>query len=195
MLYKKLSDIADVQSGLVLSRKESKLDSEQVIEYRNLNLRSISDDGSISEDALEIYLADEKLESQFISAKENIIIRLFPPFQPALITESSTGLVIPSQFAIVRLRSNLVLPKFLYYYLAHAKLLESLAIRGSGKISGGIKISALSEMKIPIPDLDKQRAVANYSEINTIQKQLYSNLIQQYELKMDAVMNKVIGGV
>ena len=180
---------------MVLSRKESKLSSAQVIEYRNLNLRSISDDGSISEDALEIYLADGKLENQFITAKENIIIRLFPPFQPILITESYIGLVIPSQFAIVRLRSKSVLPKFLCCYLKHSKLLESLAIRGSGKISGGIKISALSEMKIPIPELDKQQAVANYSEINTVQKQLYSNLIQQYELKMDAVMNKVIGGV
>jgi hypothetical protein len=88
MTYKKLSDIAEVQSGLVLSRKEAKFDSKQSVKYMRLNLRSINDGGSISEESLDRYLANEKLEEQFISSKDDIIVRLFPPFRPLLISLS-----------------------------------------------------------------------------------------------------------
>lgn len=194
MPYKKLSEIAEVQSGLVLSRKEAKFDSQQSIEYIKLNLRSINDDGSINEESLDQYLANEKLEKQFMTTKDDIIVRLFPPFRPALITKAFVGLVVPSQFAIIRLRSGDVIPEFLCCYLSHRNLLESLAVRASGQASSGIKISAMSEMEIPLLALDKQKTVAAYNEIHTKQKQLYLDLIQQYDLKMNAVMNRAIGG-
>lgn len=194
MIYKKLSDIAEVQSGLVLSRKEAKFDSEQSAEYMRLNLRSINDGGSINKDSLDKYLANEKLEEQFISSKDDIIVRLFPPFRPALITASFVGLVVPSQFAIIRLKSGDVVPEFLCCYLSHHNMLEALAIRESGQASSGIKISTLSEVEIPLLPWDRQKTIAAYEEMHIKRKQLYLDLIQQYDLKMDAVINRAIGG-
>ena len=194
MTYKKLSDIAEVQSGLVLSRKEAKSDSKQSVKYMRLNLRSINDGGSISEESLDRYLANEKLEEQFISSKDDIIVRLSPPFCPALITESLIGLVVPSQFAIIRLKSDDVVPEFLCCYLSHRNILEGLAIRESGQASSGIKISTLSRVEIPLLPLDRQNTIAAYGEMHMKRKQLYLNLIQQYDLKMDAVINRAIGG-
>lgn len=194
MQYKKLSECAEVQSGLVLSRKEAKTDFDLSIEYKNLNLRSINDDGSINVESLDLYLASEKLEDQFITSAKDIVIRLFPPFCPVLITESLSGLVVPSQFTTIRIRNDEILPEFLCCYLSHRRILESLAIRESGQVSGGIKISALSELNIPLPSAIKQKAVAEYSQMNLKQKQLHLELIQQYDLKMDAVINSVIGG-
>ncbi|MEN6387085.1 MAG: restriction endonuclease subunit S [Phycisphaerales bacterium] len=194
MRYKKLSDIAEVQSGLVLSRKEAKFNPEQSVEYMKLNLRSINDDGTINEESLDRYLANEKLGEQFITTKDNIIVRLFPPFRPALITVSFAGLVVPSQFAIIRLESDSVIPEFLCCYLSHRNMLESLAIRESGQASNGIKISTLSETEVPLLSLDKQKTIAAYGQMHIKRKQLYLNLIQQYDLKMDAVINRAIGG-
>lgn len=194
MQYKRLSEMADIQSGLVLSRKEARFDSEQSIEYMKLNLRSINDDGSIDKESLERYYAYEKLDEQFTTHKNDVIIRLFPPFHPALITESLVGLVIPSQFAIIRIKSNKIISEFLCCYLSYRNMLESLAIRESGQTSSGIKISAISVMKIPLPAIDKQKCVAAYNDMNTKQRQLYLNLIQQYDVKMETIMNRTIGG-
>lgn len=195
MEYKKLSEIAEIQSGLVLSRKEARFDSQQPIEYMKVNLRSINDDGTIDEGSLDQYVANEKLEEQFITTLDDIIIRLFPPFRPALITKFFTGLVIPSQFAIVRLKTSDIIPRFLCCYLSYRNLLESLSIRESGHTLGGIKISALSGVKIPLIAIGKQKAISAYSEINKNQKQRYIDLIQQYDLKMDVVISRAIGGM
>lgn len=194
MQYEKFYEIAEIQSGLVLSRKEARFNLKQAIEYMKLNLRSINDDGSIDEESLDKYFALEKLDEQFTTHKGDIVVRLFSPFNPALITESLIGLVIPSQFAIIRVKSNKVIPEFVCCYLSYRNVLASLAIRESGQISGGIKLSALSEIKIPIPTIDKQKVIAAYSEINAKHRKLYLNLIQQYDVKMDTVINRTIGG-
>lgn len=194
MQYKKFYEVAEIQSGLVLSRKEARFNSKQSIEYMKLNLRSINDDGSIDQESLDKYFALEKLDEQFTTHKNDIVVRLFSPFKPALITESFIGLVIPSQFAIIRLKSNKVIPKFLCCYLSYRNVLSSLAIRESGQISGGIKLSALSEIEIPILTIEKQKAISSYSEIYTKQRKLYLSLIEQYDIKMDTIMNRVIGG-
>ncbi|MGI5879875.1 MAG: restriction endonuclease subunit S [Syntrophomonadaceae bacterium] len=194
MRYKKLSDIAEVQSGLVLSRKEAKYNPEQSVEYMRLNLRSINDDGSISKESLDRYCANEKLEEQFITNKNDIIVRLFPPFCPALITDTFINLVVPSQFAIIRLKSDSVIPEFLCCYLFHHNMLEALAIRESGQYYNGIKISTLSRLEIPLLPLHTQKTIAAYGEMHMKRKQLYLDLIQQYDIKMDAVLNRAIGG-
>lgn len=194
MQYKNLFEIAEIQSGLVVSRKEVKTDIEQSVEYKRLNLRSINDDGSIKKESLDQYLANEILEDQFITKKDDIVFRLFPPFHPALITESLVGLVVPSQFAIIRLKSDSVIPEFLCCYLSRRNILETLAIRESGLSSNGIKISTLSKVRIPLLPINTQKNIAVYNELHEKRKQLYLELIQQFNLKVDAVINRAIGG-
>ncbi|HAZ20787.1 MAG TPA: hypothetical protein DHD79_06505 [Firmicutes bacterium] len=194
MQFKKLYEVAEVQSGLVLSRKEAEFDSEQSVDYLKLNLRSISEDGTINKKSLDKYLACEKLNIQFITAKGDIVIRLFPPFSPALITESLVGLVVPSQFAVIRLKSDDVTPDFLLCYLSHRNLLRSLAICESRQGLNSIKISAIAEVMIPLLPIDKQKTIASYCRMHAIQRQLYLDLIQQYDSKMNAVINSAIGG-
>ena len=192
--YKKLSELAQVQSGLVLSRKVAKNDSVHSIEYRNLNLRSIQDDGNINLQLLDQYFACEKLEEQFITGINDIVVRLFPPFRPVLITETLKGLVVPSQSAIIRLQSDELLAKFLCCYLTHRNVMDVLAIRESGLVSSGIKISALLELSIPLPSVERQRVTAVCWELNMRRKQLYLELVRQYDYKLDVVINNVIGG-
>lgn len=194
MQYKKLSEIAKIQSGLVLSRKEAKPNSAHPFKYKRLSLRSINDDGIVNKKTLDQYFTSEEIGKQFITAKDDIIIRLFPPFSPVMITNSLIGLVVPSQFAIIRLTSDVILPEFLHSYLSHRSILESMAIRENGSTLNGIKISGISEIKIPLIAIDNQKSIAGYREMYVKQKQLYYELMQQYDLKMNAVINRAIGG-
>ena len=72
--------------------------------------------------------------------------------------------------------------------------MDVLAIRESGLVSSGIKISALLELSIPLPSVERQRVTAVCWELNMRRKQLYLELVRQYDYKLDVVINNVIGG-
>lgn len=194
MNYKNLSEIADVQSGLVLSRKEAKYDTGKAFEYKRLNLRSVNEDGSINSDSLDAYFSTEKLEGQFLTAENDIVMRLFSPLCPVIITKYYSGLVVPSQLSIIRVKSQEVFPAFLYCYLSQRSVLKSMAIKESGQAARGIKISTLSDIKIPLLPMNKQKTIAAYGEMHIERKKLYLELIHQYDLQADAVIGEAIGG-
>ena len=103
----KISDIADIQSGLVLSRKASK-------ESVGLSLLDMS--------SLESYEANEPIDKSFLTQENDIIIRLFAPVCATLIKKEHVGFVVPSQLAIIRIRENgVILPGYLSVYLSNER--------------------------------------------------------------------------
>lgn len=194
MKYKKLSEIADVQSGLVLTRKEASSDSKQVIRYKQLNLRSIQEDGTIISDALNDFCAADTLNKQFITQESDIIMRLFAPFHPVLISQPFSGLVVPSQFAIIRITSVQFRAAFLCCYLSQYGVIDEVAIKDGGQSVRGMKISTLSDIKIPILPLDQQDKVIAFMCAHFRKKKLYIDLIEQQDLQAKAVIKRAIGG-
>lgn len=194
MKCKKLSEIADVQSGLVLTRKEAAPDSEQVIKYKQLNLRSIQEDGTIISDALNDFCAADTLNRQFITQEGDIVMRLFAPLHPVLISQPFSGLVVPSQFAIIRLTSVQLRAAFLCQYLSQYGVIDEVAIKDGGHSIRGIKISTLSDIIIPILPLDQQDKIIAFMNAHIRQKKLYIDLIEQHDLQAKAVIKRAIGG-
>lgn len=194
MEYKQLSEIADVQSGLVLSRKEAVPDSETATKYKQLNLRSVREDGTINVETLQEFCSEGVLSEQFIGKENDIVMRLFAPLQPVMITQDISGFVVPSQFAIIRMKSQKVLPAFLSYYLSQANVLSEMAIMDSGQAARGIKLSTLSDIRVPLLSLTKQQRVVDLAETHRKRKKLYLELILQYDMQADVVIKGVIGG-
>ena len=74
----KLRDLAIVRSGLVLSRKQSK--EQTNYQYPLLNLRCIQPEGTVNLNEADIYMATEPLKEEYLSQKNDIIIRLTAPY-------------------------------------------------------------------------------------------------------------------
>ena len=111
----KLQDLASVRSGLVLSRKQSK---EPVgYPYRSINLRAIQSDASINLSEVDVYQAKELLKSEYLSQKGDIIVRLTTPYTAVLIDETTAGMVISSNFVVIRIESQAILPEYLFWLL------------------------------------------------------------------------------
>lgn len=192
MRYFKLSEIANVQSGLVLNRKEAKDKAAIVRTYKRLNLRSLGDK-EIDELSLEEYHASEILDEQFITFTDDIIVRMSVPIFPVIITEETSGLVIPSQLATIRIKdTTIVLSEYLRYYLSQDKVINKiLAEEGSQRT---IKISPLANLLIPLPAIEQQITIAKIVQANSGRKKLYQELIEQEDAHINALINKVIGG-
>lgn len=193
MKQEKLFRIADLQTGLVLNRKEAEGIDSKSFEYRSLNLRSLNLDGTIDNSCLEKYFAKEKLNETFIARRNDIIVGLFPPFNLTLIDEESQELVIPSQFVILRIKGLSPIPGFLFRYLSQKDVLRNLALRESGQLTGSLKISALADLKIPLPPLHVQREVATYFETSDAYKKLTKELLYQFSLREYVLMKNAIG--
>ena len=116
----RLGDAAEVRSGLVLARKSSRTPTPHC--YPLLNLRSIKDDGYIDLEDLDLFHATEALQSDYISQVGDIVIRLSAPYTAVLIVGETAGMVVSSNFAIVRADRQQIIPSYLYWLLNTPKV-------------------------------------------------------------------------
>lgn len=194
MSSKKLFEIAEVLTGLVLSRKEAKFEQKNTFKYKKLNLRAIGENGNIDLTAFDEYFSIEPIEEQFITKEKDIVMRLFEPLSPAIITSECEGLIVPSQLAIIRVKSQHFLSEYIYHFLSQKNTLRFLSQQDIGTAARGIRISTLSEVEIPLLPLDKQKSVTHLGETHQKRKQLYLELIDQYDIQAANIISKVIGG-
>lgn len=195
MRYFKLSEIANVQSGLVLNRKEAKDAANIACTYKRLNLRSLVEDGNVDELSLDDYDANEILDDQNITMKGDVIVRMFAPICPVTITENTSGLVIPSQLSTIRIKDmTQVLPEYLRYYLSQDSVINKILADEGGQSQRTIKISTISNLIIPLPTMEQQTVIAKVVQANYKRKKLYQELIKQEDAHISALINKFIGG-
>lgn len=195
MRFLKLSEIANVQSGLVLNRKEAKDEAGIACTYKRLNLRSLDEDGKVDELSLDDYNASEILDGQIITVKGDVIVRMFAPICPVTITEESSGLVIPSQLSTIRIKdTKLVLPEYLRYYLSQDNVMNKILAEEGWQSQRTIKISTLVNLLIPLPTMQQQITIVKIVQANAKRKKLYQELIQQEDAYVSALINKIIGG-
>lgn len=190
----KISEIAEIQSGLVLSRKAAK-ENTNGYPYQRLTLRSVTDDCLLDNVSFEPYYASESIDEQFLTRENDIIIRLFAPVCAALITKENEGLVVPSQLAIIRIKDDCpFLPGYLSVYLTNERLLETL-IEGAGMAAQKIiKVGNIAELEILCLPIEKQKIISDiYNEqLNIIA--LYKKIIEQEMLRTKSVIKDIIGG-
>ena len=169
----KLGEIASVRSGLVLSRKLAR--ENPVQRYRLLNLRSITPEGYIDLKEADVFDAKETLPREYLSQVGDIVIRLSAPYTAVLIDEESEGMVVSSNFVIVRTDPQELLPEFLYWLLNTSEVKHRMFENSSSNMLGAVKPKFFAEYEItPLPIPEQQKIAA----INTLAK-TEAKLLQQ----------------
>lgn len=190
----KLSKIADLQSGLVLTRKEASSPNEAVISYQRLNIRSLNENGTIDRTQLENYFSKTILESMVLTQTNDIVLKLFAPINPTLIQAEDAGLVIPSQLAVVRLKEKTILPDFLCYWLSTKEVMDTILLREGWQSQRTIRIAALAELEIPIPTPEKQKLISDIVNLQKKRQMLYQTLIEKENKFTTLKIQQAIGG-
>ena len=140
----KISEIANIQTGVVLSRKEAKKDQEIVQKYQRLTIKALGNDGFINKEELEDYNAKEKIDEGQTTHKGDIVLRLFSPLCPVLIDEETEGFVVPSQLAVLKVgNKDVVLPSYLRWYLSQNEIQERVLFEDGGTAQKTIKVATM----------------------------------------------------
>lgn len=191
----RISDIAEAQGGLVLSRKEAKEPSSQVYHFKRLTLRSLEESGFINDRSLEDFYASESLSNALFTSPRDVVIRLCSPIYPVIIDVSHEGLLVPSQLAVLKVKREApVLPEYLRLCLAQREIQERVLKVESGTAQRTVKLGTIMDLQISIPDLETQSRVVQIDILSREREQKYHELIAQERLFTEKIIEDIIGG-
>lgn len=155
----RIGDIAEVRCGLVLSRKQAREATDA--KYRLLNLRAINADGTVNRTALDGYYATERLSAEYLTQVGDIIVRLTAPYTAVLVDETTSGMVVSSNFVIIRVHSRIVLPAYLFWIINTRKVKHAIFENTSSNMLGAIKPRFFASLEIAFPSVERQRTIAD----------------------------------
>ena len=189
----KLGEIASVRSGLVLSRKLAR--ENPVQRYRLLNLRSITPEGYIDMNETDVFDAKETLPREYLSQVGDIVIRLSAPYTAVLVDEESEGMVVSSNFVIVRTDPQVLLPEFLYWLLNTSEVKHRMFENSSSNMLGAVKPKFFADYEItplPIPEQQKIAAINALAKAESkLLRQLANAKEQYYEAILRNTFNEI----
>lgn len=175
----KLGNSATVRSGLVLSRKQAREPSN--IRYPLLNLRSIHPGGYIEADQLDVFDAAEYLSPEYLSQVGDVIVRLTAPYTAILIDEATAGIVISSNFVIIRADRRALLPGYLFWLINTPAVKRSIYENTSSNMLGAINAKYFSDFEVPLLPVTEQQQIAAMNELALKETKLLRKLAEEKE--------------
>ncbi len=186
----KLNELATIKTGLVMARKQAKQPCNEVVRYKQLNLRSIHPDGYIERTYVEDFGAKETLPAEYLTQSGDIVVRLTTPYTAVLIDEEWKGVVVPSHFVIIR-PDNRLLPEYLYWLLNTKKIREKLTQNVSSIMIGTIKPKSYACLDIEILSLEQQQRIARLNLLAKKELDLLERLKEQKKLYYETAIDRI----
>lgn len=185
----KLENIATVRSGLVLSRKQARETSG--IKYPLLNLRSINPGGYVDTEQLDVFEASEYLSPDYLSQVGDVIIRLSAPYTAVLIDKVTAGMVVSSNFVIIRADRRELLPEYLFWLLNTPKVKRSIFENTSSNMLGAIKAKYFSDFDLPQLPIIKQQRIADMNALARKEAMLLRRLAEEKERYYSLLISRI----
>lgn len=152
---------AEIRSGLVLSRKQAREKTEN--RYSLLTLKSIKSDANVSEGDLGIFDAVESLNKEYLTAIGDVIVRTSTPYTSVLIDEKTAGMVVSSNFVIIRCNTDKLLPGYLFWLLNTETVKKDIFKNSAGNMLAAIKPQYFCDLEIKLPSLREQKLIADFN--------------------------------
>ncbi len=188
-----LSDVAEVRTGLVLSRKKAPDDAVTKFKYNALNLRCAVSEGYFELADAEEYYSTELLKSEYLTREKDILVRLSAPYTVVFITSpQQCGYVIPSHFAIVRADKTKAAPEYLNWFLKRDIVKQKIIQNVSGSTAfGTISSGFIANLKIRDIPISEQKTIGNMLLLAEKEQELLHKLTAAKGLYNKAIINKI----
>ena len=184
----KLNKIAVVKTGLVLSRKGSRI-ADGNYKYQQLNLKSIDENGIIDLNETIPFYTSEPLNDNYLTHAGDVVVKTSEPYTAAYITNDAKGLVSPSHFVVVRVSDNKALPQYISWYLNKDRIKKDFRMSCTGMLKQ-IRPSMVAETEIKLPVLERQRRVVELYDLSRREIQLLEKLMRQKKVYYKALISK-----
>lgn len=187
----KVKDFAKLRTGLVLNRKQAGINDDNCIDYKQLTLKSISSEGIIINENLDVFKSKEHLKAEYFTHIDDIVVRLSHPYTAVLIDETTKGLLIPSHFVVIRCDITKLIPGYLQWLLNTSKVRNQISLSTSTNALGTIRPSFYSDFEIETISLKDQLILAEINQLAKKELELLTTLKEQKQKYYDALTNKI----
>jgi len=190
-----LKEVAQVHIGLIVSRvKHSNKASEggDIATYKYFTLSSAEHDGTIDKSKLKDIDVIKKIDDKYLSKEGDIIVGISAPHSVACIDKSCEGIIVPSQFIMIRVTGDKIIPEYLFAYLNSADVKTVIDKMAKGVTIITIDAESLQKLTIPIPSLSRQQKIAHLSQLIQEDNHLGFALAKLRKTKNDYHLNKFL---
>lgn len=191
----KLSMIGNMRIGLVLSRKINEKGQNEKNIYKAITLSSLNTDGTVDISKLDHYPAAKPVNDRYLTSFNDVLIRLSEPNTALFIDKSLIGLIVPSQFVIVKVTRNDVMPEFLAWAINSYQIKRQLEQYKNGTSLKIINAGELGEILINVLPLEKQEQIIKINHLYQKESELLKQYKENREALYKAVLNKIYGGI
>ena len=188
----KLKEIANIRTGLVLSRKKASLSADVKIQYKQITLKSFSNTTSLTLDYIDNFVSTEEIADTYLSRVGDVVVRLREPITAVYIDESTKNMVIPSLVVIVRVESRMMYGEFLAYYINSTASQKMLEKEIKGTTIAAIKTKDLEELEVVLPSLEEQKKVVAFMKLSQNEMELLDKLKKEKQQFSHAVLDTII---
>ena len=188
----KLSDISHIRTGLVTARKKASTVEQKTFLYKSITLKSFNHNGRLSVENLDNFRAKEKIKSDYLTKKNDILVRLREPNIAIYIDEDTTDLLISSLVAVIRVESAKVESRFLTYYLNSKIVKKALKAHITGTAINMIKTKELEDLRIKLPSLKEQKKIVEFLDLANKEIDLLEELKNQKEKYYLELFNNIL---
>ncbi|HHV38228.1 MAG TPA: restriction endonuclease subunit S [Tepidimicrobium sp.] len=188
----KLGEIAKIRTGLVLTRKKASIKYEVKDIYKLITLKNIGDNGVLNKEAFETFPSNDKLGKEYFTQKGDILIRLSAPYTAIYIDERIEGLLVPSYFSIIRLKTQKYIPEYIAWYLNSDRAKREFIKSQTGTAMSTTNKTVLSSIDIKEISINQQKDIAKIQELYLKERELLSRLIEEKEKYYKGITGKLI---
>lgn len=187
----KLSKLADIRTGLVVARKKADKADINVKTYKLLTLRSFDTDGLVNTAYIDDFVTNQYISNEYITQEGDVVIRLSEPNTAVCIDHSLSGFIIPSLFAVIRLKSELLSRQYLSWLLNSQHIKREMQKSLIGSAIQIINTGFLQELQIKLIPLERQQRIAEMNKLCVREKMLLTQLIKEKEILYKLAINQI----
>jgi restriction endonuclease S subunit len=187
-----LSDLATIRTGVVTARKKADLSSSEKYTYNLISLKCFEDGIYLDKNQIDTFIAHEKIDDRYFAKESDVIVRLRSPNRAIYIEKTDEGLLINSLFAIIRVHSDELDPKYLAYFINANQTQLSLKKDIKGTAIAMLKTKDLEKLEIVLPPIQKQKKLVEFLELSYNERVLLKNLIKEKQKFSQSILDNII---
>jgi len=184
-----LGDLADIKSGLTL-RCTKTASSISRADPHYLRISDLTEDGQIELRHVDrIQVTAGSIQKHRLRQNDIVLANRGTRLTSAVF-DKQLDAVAGSQFYVLRVRDQNVLPEFLRWFLNLDTTTAYLLAQSTGSYIKSLPIEGLRTLSVPIPSLETQRIIVAVAELRIREKQLLARLENLRETLLQQTLYK-----
>lgn len=188
----KLGDIAELRTGLILTRKKAAIKYQIKKTYRLITLKNIDEKGAFNEEEFDMFESNDELNEGYFTKIGDILIKLSHPFTAIYIDKDVKGLLVPSYFSIIRLNTRNYIPRYITWYLNSDIVKRELIKSQTGTALSTTNNTILSSIDIKEIPIEDQYRIAKIQELYLKERELLNKLIEEKDKYYKGITDRLI---